>query len=128
MSDPIMCLTDIKNPTCRFESTIVWKRWHFWTSEINMINIRYRTSQFFCSSPLPIFKLCLQVLWIDSKHKLETLTPVFLMGLIWWVWIDCHLHLILKKAYTCVLDSIWYVWINGHLHLYLLSMTNGSDY
>ncbi len=42
-------------------------RWYFWRSEIN---IDYRLIQYirgFCSSPLPIFKLSLQVAWIDSS-------------------------------------------------------------
>ncbi len=54
-----------KRPTYRFEDTIVWERWSFWRSEIN---IDYRLIQCirgFCSSSLPIFKLSLQVPWID---------------------------------------------------------------
>ncbi len=59
-----------KRPTCRIEDTIVWERWYLWRSEIN---IDYRLIQCvsgFCSSPLPIFKLSLQVPWIDSKRWL----------------------------------------------------------
>ncbi len=51
----------------RFEDTIVWERCYFWRSEIN---IDYRLIQCirgFCSSPLPILKLSLQVPWIDSS-------------------------------------------------------------
>ena len=50
-----------KSPTYRFENTIVRERCHFWKCEIN---IDYRLIQYirgFCSSPLPIFKLSLQV-------------------------------------------------------------------
>ena len=57
-----------KHPTYRFEDTIVWERWHFWRSEIN---IDYRLIQYIkalCWSPLPIFKLSLQVPWIDSNR------------------------------------------------------------
>ncbi len=60
-----------KRPTYRFEYTIVWERWYFWGSEIN---IDYRLIQCirrFCSSPLPIFRFCLQVPWIDSKYKFK---------------------------------------------------------
>ncbi len=56
-----------KRPTYRFEDTIVWERWHFWRSEIN---INYRLIECirgFCSSPLPILKLSLQAPWIDSS-------------------------------------------------------------
>ncbi len=53
--------------TYRFEDTIIWERWHFWRSENN-----YRLIQCIrglCSSdPCPcIFKLSLQVPWIDSS-------------------------------------------------------------
>ncbi len=47
--------------------TTVLERWYFLRSKIN---IDYRLIQCisgFCSSPLPIFKLCLQVPRIDSK-------------------------------------------------------------
>ncbi len=57
-----------KHLTYRFEDTIVCERWHFWRSEIN---IDYRLIQCirgFCSSPLPIFKLTLQVRWIGSSR------------------------------------------------------------
>ncbi len=60
-----------KRPTYRCEDTIVWERWYFWRSEIN---IDYRLLQFirgFCSSPMPIFKLSLQVAWIDSSCSFE---------------------------------------------------------
>ncbi len=54
-----------KRPTYWFEDTIVWERWQSWRSEIN-----YRLIQCirgFCSSSLPIFKLSLQVPWIDCS-------------------------------------------------------------
>ncbi len=56
-----------KRSTCRFENTIVWERWHFWRSEINIDYCLIQCIRGFCSSPLPIFKLCIQVPWIDSK-------------------------------------------------------------
>ncbi len=55
-----------KHPTDRFEDTIVWERWHFWRSEINIVYSLIQCIRGFCSSPLPIFKLSLQVPWIDS--------------------------------------------------------------
>ncbi len=57
-----------KRPTYRFEDTIVWERWYFWTFDI----LIYRLIQCirgFCSSHLPIFKLSLQVSWIDSSNQ-----------------------------------------------------------
>ncbi len=68
----IICLTNMQMSNLLIWRYIVWERWHFWRSEINIelsISVRYSTSQFFCSSPaLPIFKLSLQVPWIDSRH------------------------------------------------------------
>ena len=63
----IICLTEWKSPT--FEGTIVWERWYFWRSEINIDNhlIQCITCYF---SWLPIFKLSLQVPWIDSNTQL----------------------------------------------------------
>ncbi len=39
-----------KRPTYRFENTIVWERWHFWRSEIN---IDYSASKGFVHLPCP---------------------------------------------------------------------------
>ncbi len=68
-----------KRPTNRFEYNNVWERWHFWISEIN---IDYRLIQCirgFCSSPLPIFKLSLQVPWIDSSIPLSVVNASLFM-------------------------------------------------
>ncbi len=57
-----------KRPIYRFEDTIVWERWYIGRFEIN---IDYRLIQCirgFCSSPLPILKLSLQVPRIDSNR------------------------------------------------------------
>ena len=56
-----------KRPTYGFEDTIVWERWHFWRSEINLDYHLIQCIRGFCSSPLPIFKLSLQVPWINSN-------------------------------------------------------------
>ena len=72
-----------KRPTYRFEDTIVWKRWHFWRSEIN---IGYRLIQCvcisgFCSSPCPssnVVYRSLESTWIDSNWVRSTL-PVFVV-------------------------------------------------
>ncbi len=54
-----------KCPTYRFENTIVWERWHLWRSEINIDCCLILYIKSFCSSPLPIFKLSLQIPWIN---------------------------------------------------------------
>ncbi len=65
-----------KRPTYRFEDTIVWKKWHFWRSEINIDYHLIQCIRGFCSSPLPIFKLSVQVPWIDS-NLIQFLIPVY---------------------------------------------------
>ncbi len=57
-----------KRPTYRFEDTIVWERWHFWRYEINIDYPLIQCIRGFHSSPLPIFKLSLQVPCIYSSH------------------------------------------------------------
>ncbi len=47
--------------------TIVWERWNFLRSEINIDHCLIQCIRGFCSSPLPIFKLSLQVPWIDFR-------------------------------------------------------------
>ncbi len=56
-----------KRPTYQVQDTIVWERWYFWRSEINIDYHLIQCFRGFCSSPLPIFKLSLLVPWIDSR-------------------------------------------------------------
>ncbi len=68
-----------KLPTYRFEDTIVCERWYFWRSEINIDYRMIQCIRGFCSSPLPIFKLGLQVPWIDSNANVQMLTKLCLI-------------------------------------------------
>ena len=66
---------DLQTSKISIENTIVWERWYFWTSEINIDYRLILCIRGFCSSPLPIFKLS-QVPWIDSNYTWVHPLPV----------------------------------------------------
>ncbi len=112
-----------KRPTYRFEDSIDWERWYFWRSGINIYYRLIQCIRGFCSSPLPIFKLSLQVPWIDSSNMRCRKRCNFVIDRVYnkvidrrvrdqmdkWVWIESKrevLHLELHM-YNCgrVLDT-----------------------
>ena len=58
----------------QFEDTTVWERWHFLRSQINIDYSLIQCIRGFCSYPLPIFNLSLQVPWIDSRTQFPNIS------------------------------------------------------
>ncbi len=108
-----------KRLTYRFEDTIVWERWYFWRSEINIDYRMIQCIRGFCLSPLPIFKLSLQVPWIDSSEvRPVDITSRFATRLTCnktnWYCVELHLfpfkfnqfHLLLNRGHLPWCDNV----------------------
>ena len=98
-----------RRPTYRLEDTIAWERWHFWRSEINIYYRLIQCIRGFCSSPLSISKLSLQVPWIDSRRGLMSSIEEFIL----FFFRDpvCVMHQIPRTRTVYLLNGVKICWV-----------------